>query len=132
MFLLSLLSSIISTTPVPHALPRLLPQSMRLVAYQGDDHAVQVEEEHEEVKAEFDEGFFLVDVEFAEDLGCVEEVLVVEDSRLGFCAPVSFADGRFFLRTRSWGGSGGRCEELTSLRCMLVMEGSVPRRSSSR
>lgn len=30
---------------------------MRFIPYQRDNHAVEVEEEHEEVKAEFDEGF---------------------------------------------------------------------------
>ena len=30
---------------------------MRFVADQGDDHAVEVEEEHDQVEAEFDEGF---------------------------------------------------------------------------
>lgn len=65
-----------------HTLPRPLLESMRLVPYQRDDHAVKVEEEHEEMKAELDEGFLLVDVEFAEDFGCVEEVLVVEYSIL--------------------------------------------------
>ena len=30
---------------------------MGLVANEGDNHAVQVEEEHDEVEAEFNEGF---------------------------------------------------------------------------
>ena len=30
---------------------------MRLISYQSDDHAVEVEEEHNEVEAELDEGF---------------------------------------------------------------------------
>ena len=30
---------------------------VRLVADKGDDHAVEVEEEHDEVEAELDEGF---------------------------------------------------------------------------
>jgi hypothetical protein len=30
---------------------------MRLVADEGDDHAVEVEEEHDKVEAELDEGF---------------------------------------------------------------------------
>lgn len=50
---------------------RLLLESMRLVPYQGDDHAVEVEEEHDEVKAELDEGFLLVHVQLAENLGGV-------------------------------------------------------------
>ena len=51
-----------------------------LVADEGDDHGVEVEEEHEQVEAELDEGFLLVHVQLAEDLGRVEEVLVFEDS----------------------------------------------------
>lgn len=30
---------------------------MRLVSYEGDDHAVEVEEKHEEVEAKLDERF---------------------------------------------------------------------------
>lgn len=52
---------------------------MRLVPYQSDDHAVEVEEEHDKVEAELDEGFFFVHVQFPEYLRCVEEMLVVED-----------------------------------------------------
>ena len=51
----------------------------RLVPDKRDDHAVEVEEEHEQVEAELDERLLLVDVEFAEDLRGVEEVLVFED-----------------------------------------------------
>ena len=32
---------------------------MRFVPNQRDDHAVEVEEEHDEVEAEFDEGFLI-------------------------------------------------------------------------
>ena len=49
------------------------------VSDERDNHAVEVEEEHEEVEAEFDEGLLFVHVEFAEDLGGVEEMLVFED-----------------------------------------------------
>lgn len=52
-----LLSS--SIAAVLHAPVRLVPESMCFVAYQGDDHAVEVEEEHDEVEAEFDEGFLM-------------------------------------------------------------------------
>lgn len=71
---------------------------VRLVADEGDDHAVEVEEEHDEVEAELDEGFLklvsaacksgrkvgaraylLVDVELSENLGRVQKVLVLED-----------------------------------------------------
>ena len=40
-----------------HAPMRLALESMCFVAYQGDNHAVEVEEEHDEMKAEFDKGF---------------------------------------------------------------------------
>ena len=92
---------------VLHAPVRLVLESMCFVAYQGDDHAVEVEEEHDEVEAEFDEGFLerggwsamgipdcyvqetnlFVDVQFAEYLGCVEEMLVVENP--DFCHAIS-------------------------------------------
>lgn len=62
-----------------HTLMRLLPQSMRLVPYQRDDHAVQVEEKHDQMKAELDKRFLFVDVQFTEYLCCVQEVLVIED-----------------------------------------------------
>lgn len=52
----------------------------RLVPDQSDDHGVEVEEEHEQVEAELDEGLLLVHVQLAEDLGRVQEVLVLEDS----------------------------------------------------
>ena len=71
---------------------------VRLVLNQGDDHAVQVEEEEHEVEAELGEGFLgssvsavlsdlgpalglahlLVDVELAEDLGGIQEMRVVD------------------------------------------------------
>lgn len=63
-----------------HTLPRLLPESMRLIPDQRDNHAVKVEEEHQEMEPELDERFLFMDVEFAEDFGCVEEMLVIEDS----------------------------------------------------
>jgi hypothetical protein len=40
---------------IAHHVSRFVPESMRLVADQGDDHAVEVEEEHEEVETELDE-----------------------------------------------------------------------------
>lgn len=42
---------------MPHTPMSPLAQSMRLIPYQRDDHAVEVEEEHQEVEAEFHEGF---------------------------------------------------------------------------
>ena len=42
-----------------HALVCLLLESMRLVPYQRDDHAVKVKEEHDEVEAELDERFLV-------------------------------------------------------------------------
>lgn len=49
-----------------------------LIPNQGDDHRVEVEEEHEQVKAELNERLLLVHVQLAEDLRRVEEVLVIE------------------------------------------------------
>jgi TPP-dependent indolepyruvate ferredoxin oxidoreductase alpha subunit len=52
---------------------------VRLITDQGNNHAVEVEEEHQEMEAELDEGFPLVDVELAENLSGVQKVLVVKD-----------------------------------------------------
>lgn len=52
---------------------------MRLVADKGDDHAVEVEEEHDQVEAELDERFLLMNVELSENLGRIQEMLVFED-----------------------------------------------------
>lgn len=46
-----------SRTAVAHRILRLSTQSVRLIADQGHDHAVEVEEEHQEVEAELDERF---------------------------------------------------------------------------
>ena len=40
-----------------HRMARLLLESTRLVTDERDDHAVEVEEEHDEVKSELDERF---------------------------------------------------------------------------
>lgn len=40
-----------------HRMFRLAAKSVGLVADQSDDHAVQVEKEHQEVETEFDERF---------------------------------------------------------------------------
>jgi len=53
---------------------------MALVTDERDNHGVEVEEEHEQVEAELDEALLLVHVELAEDLGGVEQVLVLDDS----------------------------------------------------
>lgn len=42
-----------------HRVRRLVTKSMSLVPDQGDNHAVQVEEEHQEVEAELDERFLM-------------------------------------------------------------------------
>ena len=47
------------------------------ISNERDDHAVEVEEEHEQVEAEFDEGFLFVDVEFSKDFSGVQEVLIL-------------------------------------------------------
>lgn len=50
-----------------------------LVPDQSNDHGVKVEEEHEQVETKLDERLLLVHVELPENLGGVEEVLVLED-----------------------------------------------------
>jgi len=50
-----------------------------LVTDESNDHAVEVEEEHEQVEAQFDEGFLLVHIKLPEDLRRIEEVLVFKD-----------------------------------------------------
>lgn len=83
---------------------------MRLVAYKCDDHAVEVEEEHDEVKPELDKGFALVDVEFAEDFRGVEEVLVVEDpGGIIILAPVFSSRARACVCGGGLGGKDGGC-----------------------
>lgn len=82
-----------------HCILRLVAQSVALVADQRDDHAVEVEEEHQEVEAQFDERFLgsthesasrgsarefdktnlLVHVQLAENLSRVQQVLVIVD-----------------------------------------------------
>jgi len=52
---------------------------MRFIADEGDNHAVEVEEEHEQVEAQFDEGFLLVHIELSEDFRRVQKVLVLKD-----------------------------------------------------
>ena len=52
---------------------------MRLVTDEGDNHAVEVEEEHEQVETKLDEGLLLVHVELPEDLRRVQKMLVFED-----------------------------------------------------
>jgi hypothetical protein len=89
-----------------HSMFRLFAKSMAFVADEGDNHAVQVEEEHQEVEAQLDEGFLeiahtngsvtklmtkargdpskntaktnlLVHIQLAENLGRIQQVLVV-------------------------------------------------------
>lgn len=52
---------------------------MGLVSDQGDDHAVQVEEEQDEVETELCEGFLLMHVQLPEDLSRVQEMRVVNN-----------------------------------------------------
>ena len=42
-----------------HCIFSFVAKSMAFIADQGDDHAVEVEEEHQEVEAQLDEGFLL-------------------------------------------------------------------------
>lgn len=68
-----------------------------LVADEGDNHAVEVEEEHQKMETELDERllyrplavsipelcsakyYLLVNVQLAEDFSCVQKMLVLED-----------------------------------------------------
>ena len=60
-----------------------------LVPDQSDDHRVEVEEEHQKVETELDEGLLLVHVELPEDLRGVKQVLVLEDPVVTFVSIVS-------------------------------------------
>jgi len=55
------------------------PGLMRLVVNQGNNHAVEVEEEQDQVEAELEEGFLLVSVERPENLGGIEEMRIIQD-----------------------------------------------------
>jgi hypothetical protein len=94
-----------------HRVFGLLTQSVALIADKGNNHAVEVEEEHKEVEAKLDEGFLntissqslhcglrlgnptdlLVHVQLAENLGRIQKVLVLVDpicpktTRLAVC-----------------------------------------------
>ena len=61
-----------------------------LVSDEGNDHGVEVEEEHEQVETELDERLLLVHVQLPEDLGSVEQVLVLEDPVVILLACCSF------------------------------------------
>lgn len=52
---------------------------MGLVPDQRDDHAVEVEKEHDQVEPEFDERLLLVPIQGAENFGSIQEVCIVED-----------------------------------------------------
>lgn len=50
-----------------------------LVPDKGDDHGVEVEEEHKQVETKLDERLLLVHVKLPEDLRGVKQMLVLED-----------------------------------------------------
>lgn len=52
---------------------------MSLIADESHNHAVEVEEEHQEVETQLDERFLLVHIQLAENLGRIQQVLVVVD-----------------------------------------------------
>jgi hypothetical protein len=52
---------------------------VRLISNEGNNHAIQVEEEHDEVKAQLDEGFLLMHIQLPENLRRIQEMLVLED-----------------------------------------------------
>lgn len=58
--------------------PRPRHFSSRLITNQGDDHTVEVEEEHEKMEPKFDKGLLLVNVQLAEDLRRIQEMLIVD------------------------------------------------------
>jgi len=45
---------------------------MRLIADERHDHAVQIEEEHDEVETELDEGFLLMHIQLPKDLSRIK------------------------------------------------------------
>jgi hypothetical protein len=51
----------------------------RVLPDERDNHAVQVEEEHDKVEAKLEEGLLLMNVKLAEDLGRIKQVSVVDD-----------------------------------------------------
>jgi hypothetical protein len=53
-----------------------------LVPDKGDNHRVEVEEEHQKVETKLDERLLLVHVELPEDLRGIEQVLLLEDPRV--------------------------------------------------
>lgn len=53
--------------------------SVRLIADEGDDHAVEIEEEHDKMETELGEGFPLVYIQLAEDLRRIQEVRVAHN-----------------------------------------------------
>lgn len=40
-----------------HSMSGLFSESMRFVSDEGDNHAVEIEKEHDQVETEFDKGF---------------------------------------------------------------------------
>lgn len=60
-----------------HSIISLIANSVSLIADQSNNHAVKVEEEHQEAEAKLDERFLLVHIQLAEDLSRIQEVLVV-------------------------------------------------------
>lgn len=50
-----------------------------LVLNEGNDHLVEVKEEHEQVETELDEGLLLMNVQLPKDLGCVQQMRVLDD-----------------------------------------------------
>lgn len=55
------------------------------ISDQSHNHRVEVEEEHQQVESQFDKRLLLVDIEFAENLGRVEEVVLLHDPIIPTC-----------------------------------------------
>lgn len=97
-----------SIATVLHASVRLGLESMRFVPYQGNDHAVEVEEEHDEVETELDEGF--LDESGGLALQCFHRFVVL---RCGEGIAMNMArGGRGIMR-----GAGGRGKEVNGPSC---------------
>jgi hypothetical protein len=60
-------------------LSREISQLGGLVSDKSNNHAVEVEEEHDEVETQLEERLLLMDVELAEDFSRIEEMSVVND-----------------------------------------------------
>jgi len=52
---------------------------MCFIAYKSNYHRVQVEEKHNEMEAQFDERFLLVNIQLAENFSSIQEMLIIHN-----------------------------------------------------